>query len=120
MRHPQLMHAQDRRVINVLEFAGTTEMLCFERFAAEYVGGSNHFDEVLAGHGWPELVEKGAVVDADCGGDDFGKAVPVLEGVLVVVEGNVGEGDLLCCRRSRPIRSKQPCSLDSLRRVGQS
>ena len=114
------MHAQDLRIGDVLEFAGATEMLCFERFAAEDVGGSNHGDEVFAGHGGPELVEEGAVVDADCGGDDFGEAVPVLEGVLVVVEGNVGDGDLLCCRRSRPIRNRRPCSLGSLKRVDQS
>ena len=89
------MHAQDRRVINVLEFAGATEMLCLQRFAAEYVGGSDHFDEVLAGHGGPELVEKGAVVDADCGGDNFREAVPVLAGVLVVVGDCSGEGPAL-------------------------
>ena len=68
-------------------------MLCLERLAAEYVGGADHGDKVFAGHRRPELVEEGAVVDADGGSHDLGKAVPVLSGALTVGGGECrGEG----------------------------
>lgn len=46
-------------------------------------GRAYHDDEVLCGHLLPDLVEEGAVVDAEGGGDAFAQAVPVFAVVRV-------------------------------------
>ena len=40
-------------------------------------GEGYHLDEVVCGHLFPDLVEEGAVVDAEGGGDAFAEALPV-------------------------------------------
>ena len=64
------------------ELAGAAEMLRFERFVAEHLLGGDHAEVFVGGHGGPEFVEEGTVVDAEGGCDDFGETGPVLVRVL--------------------------------------
>lgn len=59
------------------------EVLGFEQRVAEHGGRGYHGDEVRGGHGFPEFVEEGAVVDAQGGGDAAGETGPVF-GVVAV------------------------------------
>ena len=53
-------------------------MLGLELFVTEDFGIGDHLDEFVGGHGFPELVKEGTVVDADGWGDNLAQTVPVL------------------------------------------
>jgi hypothetical protein len=78
MRHPQLVVADNLSVGDLLPFGGALEVLCHQGFVAEDLGVSDHCDEVVGRHGLPELVEEGAVVDAEGRCDAFSETGPVL------------------------------------------
>ena len=79
MGHAQLVVADDFRVRDLFPCGGAAEVLGHQAGVAQYVFVGDHGDEVVGGHGFPEFVEEGAVVDADGWGDDFTEAGPVLE-----------------------------------------
>ena len=63
---------------DLLELGTAAEVLRLEFLVAEHFGIGDHLDELVCGHGLPELVEEGAVVDAYCWGDDCAETLPVL------------------------------------------
>ena len=58
-----------------------------------------HLHELVRGHGFPELVEEGAVVDAEGGGDAFFQALPVFAVVAVGPFVDGGHAALHFCER---------------------
>lgn len=79
------MPADDLGVRDLLELGGAAEVLGHEGLVAEDEGGGDHAEEFFGGHGFPEFVEEGAVINSEGGGDDLGEAVPVLWWWLVMV-----------------------------------
>jgi hypothetical protein len=73
----QLVIAGDLVVRDLLPLGAADEVLGHEGGVAEDFGVRGHLDELVGRHGFPELVEEGAVVDAKGGRDAFGKARPV-------------------------------------------
>ena len=71
MRHTQLVVSSDFRIRNLLPFRRTLEMLGFERWISEHFRVGRHCDEFIGRHSLPELVEEGAVVDAESGCNAF-------------------------------------------------
>lgn len=77
VRDAQLVVAGDLVVGDLLPLGAADEVLRHEGWVAEDFGVRGHFHELVGGHGFPELVEEGAVVDAEGGCDAFGEAGPV-------------------------------------------
>lgn len=69
--HTQLVVADDLVVRDLLELGGAAEVLGHQSGVAEDLGVGDHLDEVICWHGFPELVEEGAVVDAHGGSHDL-------------------------------------------------
>lgn len=83
----ELVVADDLVVGHLLPLGAADEVLGHESGVAEDFGVGGHLDKLVGGHGFPELVEERAVVDAEGGSDALGEAVPVL--------GVVGAGPLV-------------------------
>jgi len=62
-------------------------VLGHEGFVAEDERAGDHAEEFFGWHSFPELVEEGAVVDSEGGGNDLLQTLPVLQ---VVVSGRRG------------------------------
>jgi hypothetical protein len=78
MRHPQLVVANNLIVRHLLPFAGALEVLRHQSLVPQHLGVRNHGDEVVCRHGLPELVEEGAVIDAEGRRDACSETCPVL------------------------------------------
>lgn len=74
----ELVVADDLVVRDLFPLGAADEVLGHKSGVAEDFGVGGHLDELVGGHGFPELVEEGAVVDAEGGSDALGEAVPVL------------------------------------------
>lgn len=73
----QLVVAGDLVVGHLLPLGAADEVLGHEGGVAEDFGVRGHLHELVGGHGFPHLVEEGAVVDAERGRDALGQAGPV-------------------------------------------
>jgi hypothetical protein len=85
--HAELVVADDLVVRDLLPLGAADEVLGHEGGVAEDLGVRGHLDELVCGHGLPDLVEERAVVDAEGRGNALGQACPVL--------GVVGAGPLV-------------------------
>jgi hypothetical protein len=80
MRHPQLVVADNLIVRHLLPFAGALEVLGHQSLVPQHLGVRHHSDELFCRHGFPELVEEGAVVDAEGRCNACSETCPVLKG----------------------------------------
>jgi hypothetical protein len=78
MGHAQLVVADDLVVRDLLPLAGALEMLRHESRVPEDLGVRDHCHEFFGRHGFPYLVEEGAVVDTEGGCDACSETRPVL------------------------------------------
>ena len=78
MWHSQLVVANDLIVGDLLPFRSSLEVLRHKSLITEDFRVRRHCDEVVGRHGLPELVEEGAVVDAEGRCDAFSETGPVL------------------------------------------
>ena len=83
MRNTELVVADDFVVGDFLPLGAADEVLGLEGWVAEDVRVRGHFDELVRWHFFPDLVEEGAVVDAEGWGDALGEALPVFAVVAV-------------------------------------
>jgi hypothetical protein len=89
VRDAELVVADDLVVGNLLPLGAPDEVLGHEGGVAEDFGVGGHFHELVGGHRLPDLVEEGAVVDAEGGGNALGQTGPVF--------GVVGAGPFVDC-----------------------
>ena len=76
--HAQLVVADNLVVRDLLPLAGALEMLRHKFRVPEDVGVRDHCHEFVGWHGFPYLVEEGAVVDTEGGCNAFSETRPVL------------------------------------------
>jgi hypothetical protein len=76
--HAQLVVADNLVVRDLLPLAGALEMLRHKCRVPEDLGVRDHCHEFFSRHGFPQLVEEGAVVDAEGRCDAFSETCPVL------------------------------------------
>jgi hypothetical protein len=77
VRHTELVVANDLVIRDLLPLGAADEVLGHEGGVAEDLGVRGHLDELVCGHGLPDLVEERAVVDAESRGDALGEAGPI-------------------------------------------
>jgi hypothetical protein len=78
VRHAELVVPDDFIFGDFLPARAADEVLGLEQRVAEDGGVGCHGYEFVGGHGFPDLVEEGAVVDTESGRDAFAETVPVL------------------------------------------
>jgi hypothetical protein len=76
--HAQLVVADNLVVRDLLPLAGALEMLRHKCRVPEDLGVRDHCHEFFSRHAFPQLVEEGAVVDAEGGCDAFSETCPIL------------------------------------------
>ena len=79
MGHVELMPPNDLVVGDLLPLRGTTEMLGLQGPCRRAPAWRRSCRELFGRHSRPQLVEEGAVVNADGRSNDFGETVPILE-----------------------------------------
>jgi hypothetical protein len=76
--YTQLVVADNLVVRDLLPLAGALEMLRHKCRVSQDLGVRDHCHEFFGRHGFPQLVEEGAVVDAEGGCNAFSETCPVL------------------------------------------
>jgi hypothetical protein len=63
MRHAQLVLAHDLVIANLFPLTQPDQVLRFQELVSQEARVRDHEDEFFSGHGFPDFVKEGAIVD---------------------------------------------------------